>query len=329
MSIINHQNEFDEAKHVEELQNQLQNALQKEYQSYSSPSSELSPLSEFNSSLVSTNENQLTENEYDFWSGMNNDYSCASIEACHDQLLTEDESTPSDASTPLDQDQDIITKLLSYSIPSSNTTTAPSTAGGSEITKLSSILNPTTGPTFSSFSVQSSSATAPSIAGSEIKLSSTSKIKTTFGPVVLIGIDLKKNLLKRYTKNTITQIKLCDSDLYCDHCSIKFNDYLDLINHCNEFQLMNLLDKRWNKCPVKECPLHLIGSRKKADMRHHVHQHHVVMGLIPKKYKKYETDIKELLFVCDYCSKGFYRSDSLTRHVKLVHEKKKEKMVIN
>ena len=71
--------------------------------------------------------------------------------------------------------------------------------------------------------------------------------------------------------------------------------------------------------------MNMIGFDKRAELRHHVHSDHVTHGLVSIQYAKYSEEIKEFLFVCDEenCGKGFYRSDTLTRHIKLVHKREK------
>ncbi|RCK56597.1 hypothetical protein Cantr_05757 [Candida viswanathii] len=63
--------------------------------------------------------------------------------------------------------------------------------------------------------------------------------------------------------------------------------------------------------------------RQRADLRHHVHSDHLTHGLVSAQYTKYSAEIQKYLFVCDdpSCGKGFYRSDTLNRHIKLVHKR--------
>lgn len=135
---------------------------------------------------------------------------------------------------------------------------------------------------------------------------------------------MKKRLLARYSTRLLQRMRLSESDTKCrKHCEVDFTNYLELINHYEDNGLQMHLETRNFKCPVKECPMNIIGFDKRADLRHHVHSDHLTHGLVSAQYSKYSDEIKKYLFVCDEpsCGKGFYRSDTLTRHVKLVHKR--------
>ena len=121
-------------------------------------------------------------------------------------------------------------------------------------------------------------------------------------------------------------MRLAESDMKCrKHCNTRFGNYLELIDHFEGHGLQRYLLSRTFICPVKECPMNMIGFDKRAELRHHVHSDHVTHGLVSIQYAKYSEEIKKFLFVCDEenCGKGFYRSDTLTRHIKLVHKREK------
>ncbi|AOW26381.1 zinc finger protein RME1 [Candida albicans L26] len=137
---------------------------------------------------------------------------------------------------------------------------------------------------------------------------------------------MKKRLLSRFSSRLIQKLRLAESDMKCrKHCNTRFGNYLELIDHFEGHGLQRYLSSRTFICPVKECPMNMIGFDKRAELRHHVHSDHVTHGLVSIQYAKYSEEIKEFLFVCDEenCGKGFYRSDTLTRHIKLVHKREK------
>ncbi|CAX44986.1 conserved hypothetical protein [Candida dubliniensis CD36] len=137
---------------------------------------------------------------------------------------------------------------------------------------------------------------------------------------------MKRKLLSRFSSRLIQKLRLAESDMKCrKHCNTRFGNYLELIDHFEGHGLQRYLSSRTFICPVKECPMNMIGFDKRAELRHHVHSDHVTHGLVSIQYAKYSKEIKEFLFVCDEenCGKGFYRSDTLTRHIKLVHKREK------
>ncbi|CAK9440276.1 uncharacterized protein LODBEIA_P43760 [Lodderomyces beijingensis] len=140
--------------------------------------------------------------------------------------------------------------------------------------------------------------------------------------------DFRAYVLSRYSVKLIESIKLCSADAQCEkHCSKIFQSYLDMIAHYQENKLMSSVFDRNYRCPVHECPLHVIGTKNRADLRHHVHYEHITNGYVHQYFKQYDQNIKDILFVCSEpdCGKSFYRSDSLTRHLRLVHKEKKTK----
>ncbi|EAZ63389.2 zf-C2H2 Zinc finger, C2H2 type [Scheffersomyces stipitis CBS 6054] len=133
---------------------------------------------------------------------------------------------------------------------------------------------------------------------------------------------VKEQLLRRFSASTIREIKLTESDLFCkNHCNSKFPNYLAMIDHFDKHRL-NLVDYRSFKCPVAECPMHILGYEKKADLRHHVVIDHFKKGKVLDQFEMYSSQLQAIIYVCtqDNCGKGFYRRDSLTRHIKLVHQ---------
>ncbi|EMG45648.1 hypothetical protein G210_4158, partial [Candida maltosa Xu316] len=149
---------------------------------------------------------------------------------------------------------------------------------------------------------------------------------TTTSSVKVPYVSMKKRLLAKYSPRLLQRMRLSESDTKCrKHCHENFRSYSQLIDHYESNGLECYLQSRSFICPVKECPMNIIGFDKRADLRHHVHSDHVTHGLVSDQYSKYAKEIQEFLFVCDEpdCGKGFYRSDTLSRHMKLVHKRQK------
>ncbi|EGW35278.1 uncharacterized protein SPAPADRAFT_58496 [Spathaspora passalidarum NRRL Y-27907] len=132
---------------------------------------------------------------------------------------------------------------------------------------------------------------------------------------------IKPELLSKFSEEQIRSIKLAETDAKCrNHCNASFANYMQLIDHFEEFKLSSF-EFRGFKCPVHECPMSIIGYDKKADLRHHVVIDHFKKGKVIDECCQYSSELKSIIYVCndDNCGKGFYRRDSLTRHIKLVH----------
>ncbi|KAG7665300.1 RME1 [[Candida] subhashii] len=132
---------------------------------------------------------------------------------------------------------------------------------------------------------------------------------------------IKPELFAKYTEEQVSKVKLAETDTKCRaHCNATFSNYLQLIDHFEEFKL-STFEFRGFKCPVRECPMNMIGFDKKADLRHHVVIDHFKKGKVIDECLDYCQELKSIIYVChdDLCGKGFYRRDSLTRHIKLVH----------
>ena len=136
-------------------------------------------------------------------------------------------------------------------------------------------------------------------------------------------LDFRALLQSQYSTKLTESLRLCASDIQCNgHCTRLFNNYIEMVDHYHENNIMHfILKERHYRCPVKECPLHLVGTKNRADLRHHVHYEHIALGYVHEYFQAYNQQIREILFVCTKpeCNKCFYRSDTLTRHLKLVH----------
>ena len=74
---------------------------------------------------------------------------------------------------------------------------------------------------------------------------------------------MKKRLLARYSTRLLQRMRLSESDTKCrKHCEVDFTNYLELINHYEDNGLQMHLETRNFKCPVKECPMNIIGFDK-------------------------------------------------------------------
>ncbi|KAK6462375.1 hypothetical protein DFJ63DRAFT_153613 [Scheffersomyces coipomensis] len=140
------------------------------------------------------------------------------------------------------------------------------------------------------------------------------------------GKNFKQLVYQLFSQEQIRDIKLIEPRLKCfkNHCHTQFTNYNDFINHCyfENNNNLNFVEFRNFKCPVHECPMNLIGYEKKANLRHHVVLEHFQRGKVVDACEPYCDALQEIIYVCDHhdCGKGFYRKDSLTRHLKLVHE---------
>lgn len=133
--------------------------------------------------------------------------------------------------------------------------------------------------------------------------------------------EYKKAFFKQYSKASITKVKLTDSDRGCLPKDCSKPDYLTIVNSLDVFTCSKFAATRKYKCPVKECPLHFLGIKKRAELKHHVHYEHLKNGFVKNSCRQYEDEIMTILFVCneENCGKAFYRCDSLNRHLNLVH----------
>ncbi|KAI5957558.1 RME1 [Candida theae] len=133
--------------------------------------------------------------------------------------------------------------------------------------------------------------------------------------------DYKKAFFDQYTKSSICKIKMTESDKkYLSKDESKGN-YYTMINNLDIFTCTKFATTRKFKCPVKECPMHFLGIKKRAELKHHVHYEHLKNGFVKYSCHQYENEIKSILFICsrEGCGKAFYRCDSLNRHLNLVH----------
>lgn len=77
-------------------------------------------------------------------------------------------------------------------------------------------------------------------------------------------------------------------------------------------------------CPVKGCPWNLRKGTKKSDLRKHCFETHLIKGKISRGIDPSTADlISELSYKCtiENCGKHYSRSDSLKRHIKLIHHR--------
>ncbi|KAI5951831.1 RME1 [Candida jiufengensis] len=163
----------------------------------------------------------------------------------------------------------------------------------------------------------------PSSVGSSIKLQSPVQ-----NPQRTISIDrtlfnnFKIELFLKFSESILKDTKVVESDLNGTLYSQNAGNYYDLISSFNFAQGSKFLKKREHRCPVIECPINLIGVKKRTDLRHHIHHEHLDHNRVCQDLEsQYGNELRNELFVCEKpnCGKAFYRSDSLTRHSKLIH----------
>lgn len=134
---------------------------------------------------------------------------------------------------------------------------------------------------------------------------------------------MKKRIYGRFSTSEIAEVKMLEAEL-CSHCSTKFKDFGELIDHYEKESLF-LKNPRTYLCPVSQCPMNLIGYDKKAHARHHALHAHFYRGYVAPDSSVHQTELNSMVYVCNKsgCGKGFYRKDSLSRHQILVHRKPK------
>lgn len=109
----------------------------------------------------------------------------------------------------------------------------------------------------------------------------------------------------------------------CCHCKEVFRSTVAYAEHLDVYDVAVQ-----HTCPVADCPFNYIGFCKKVDLRVHVFNAHFKKkkGLKHHKPDPHGDHIKnmltDLLYICEdhHCLRPFYRRDSLTRHMRLVHK---------
>jgi hypothetical protein len=139
-------------------------------------------------------------------------------------------------------------------------------------------------------------------------------------PKVKSLLPLKQRLYEKFSAKDVKSIRFVEAESSCSHCEVRFNNYVDLVDHYSAHATVSL-NTRNHTCPVDLCPMQIIGFDKRANLRHHVVTHHFSKGYILPEDAVYSKELQQLIYTCEdqLCGKGFYRRDSLTRHIKLVH----------
>ncbi|KAI5964656.1 RME1 [Candida pseudojiufengensis] len=154
--------------------------------------------------------------------------------------------------------------------------------------------------------------------------SSSTPIENSTIPIEQMNFDeFKFEVLKRFSERSLEITKVAESDLDKNDSYAENDDnYYDLLQELDLLKGLNFLKKRKFKCPIIECPINYIGVKKLNDLRHHIQHQHLVNNVVSDELEeKYGDLLRNELFVCD-CGKAFYRSDSMKRHVKMIHSLK-------
>ncbi|ODV81370.1 uncharacterized protein CANTADRAFT_19012 [Suhomyces tanzawaensis NRRL Y-17324] len=132
---------------------------------------------------------------------------------------------------------------------------------------------------------------------------------------------MKDRLLEKFSRDEVLSIKYGKVEMECgQHCSAVFQDFIELAEHYDEHKIIRYCPRSFI-CPIDDCPMNILGYNKKALLKQHVVSHHFAKGYVKPELLKYSQQLLSIVFVCEHsdCKKGFYRRDSLTRHLKLVH----------
>ncbi|GEQ70204.1 hypothetical protein JCM33374_g3880 [Metschnikowia sp. JCM 33374] len=126
-------------------------------------------------------------------------------------------------------------------------------------------------------------------------------------------------------------------DMICTHCDQTFDDVERYVAHLDAEKVVHD-----NFCPDSSCAFSALGFRYRWLLRRHICNHHL-KDYNNKKLRKSSTspggknalteNFLSHVYVCKKknCSRAFYRSDSLSRHEKLIHsvgskQKRKERL---
>lgn len=109
----------------------------------------------------------------------------------------------------------------------------------------------------------------------------------------------------------------------CCHCKEQFSTTLDYAAHLDAHSVAVQ-----HTCPVADCPFSYLGFSKKGDLRIHVFNAHFKKKKGLKHHRPdtegdhLKSELSNLLYICEnhHCLRPFYRRDSLTRHMRLVHK---------
>lgn len=124
--------------------------------------------------------------------------------------------------------------------------------------------------------------------------------------------------------------KTLSKRISCTHCEQTFANVELFTQHLDQYNLSTTY-----KCADRLCPFSEIGFMRKVDLRvhiTHVHMHEYNSGNIEVKQRIINSNPKVFAFftahtyMCDQpdCRRIFYRKDTLTRHIRLVHNNPKK-----
>lgn len=127
-----------------------------------------------------------------------------------------------------------------------------------------------------------------------------------------------EELKTRFAKAHIESIPIEKIDSYCIECKLEITNYWEFAEHS---QLHKCKQERTFYCPVKECPMNVLGFSQRASLVHHCYGCHFHRGEILQRFGIWEVELRKILFNCEVagCEKAFSRRDSLSRHNRVIH----------